>query len=157
MRKLLAILLVVITIFLSSCSKEPNFGIEQFVDRMNRTYDTILETDKFRLSQRTEDNFLFYSDNASMMTFVLDKKNNIKSISLLATAEYNIEEAKNTYCKMCSIFTGKSFESQMKTFKESELFNNIKFADGNSTITVGRYKYSVICNSYAITFFCERV
>ncbi len=157
MKKLLAILLVVITIFLCSCSKELNFGIEQFVDRMNKTYETNLETGNFRLSQREDDNFLFYSDNASMMSLVLDKKNNIKSISLLITADHNIEDAKNTFCKMCSIFTGQDFKSQMKTIKESELFNDIKFADGNSTITVGRYKYSVICNNYCITFFCEKV
>ena len=157
MKKLLAILLVVITIFFCSCSKELNFGIEQFVDRMNKTYETNLETGNFRLSQREDNNFLFYSDNASMMSFVLDKKNNITSISLLITADHNIEDAKDIFCKMCTIFTGHDLKSQMNTLNKSKLFHNIKFADGNNTITVGRYKYSVICNNYSITFFCEKV
>ena len=157
MKKLLAILLVVITIFFTSCSKETNFGIEQFVDRMNKAYETNLETSKFRLSQRKDDNFLFFTDNTSMMSFVLDKQNNIKNISLLITADHNIEDGKNTFCEMCSIFTGKSIESQMKTLKEFELFQDIKFADGNSTITVGRYKYTIVCNDYSITFMCNRI
>ena len=157
MKKLLAILLIVITIFLCSCSKESDFGIEQFVDRMNKNYETNLETNKFSSSQRDGDNFLFYSDNSSMMSFMLDNQNNIRSISLLITADYSIEKAKDTFCKMCSIFTGKNFESQTKEIRESDLYNNIKFADGNNKITVGRYKYSVICNNYSITFFCEKI
>ena len=105
MKKLLAILLIVITLFLCSCSKERKFGIEQFVDRMNKTYETDLETDSFMLSKRGDDNFLFSNKENSMMAFFIDNDNNIKGMNLLITADENVEKAKNTYCQMCSVFT----------------------------------------------------
>lgn len=158
MKKLLAFLMVFITIFFSACSKEGKFGIQQFTERMNKTYETDYKTKDFALSTRNNTNFLFYTEKDTMLSLFLDNDNNIKGISLLVTADGNIENAINTYCQMCSIFTGKDYESQVEIFTESEFFDDkIKFADGNSLITVGRYRYSVICNNYSITFFCNRV
>ena len=58
---------------------------------------------------------------------------------------------------MCSILTGNNYENQLKIFNDSEFFSDkIKFADGNSVITVGRYKYTIVSNDYAITFFCDK-
>ncbi len=157
MKKLLAILLVIITILFSSCSKERKFGIQQFVERINKTYETTLKTDNLKFSRRGEENFLFMNDKNTLYSFFIDTDNNIKGINLLITADGNIENAKNTYCQMCSIFTGNDFDSQMALFKESELFNNIKFADGNAFITVGRFRYTIVSNQYSITFICDRV
>ncbi len=158
MKKLLAIIMIFIITFFSSCSKESKFGIQQFTERMNKTYGTDYKTSEFALSSRNNTNFLFLSKDNTMLSVFIDNDNNIKGISLLITADGDIENAKNTYCQMCSIFTGNDFESQMKIFTESDFFNeDIKFADGNSLITVGRYRYSVICNDYCITFFCDRV
>lgn len=158
MKKLLAILMIFITIIFSACSKESKFGIQQFTERMNKTYETDYKTEDFVLSNRNDTNFLFYSKDCTMLSVFIDSDNNIKVLSILVTADGDIEQVKNTYCQMCSIFTGKDFQSQMEIFTESNFFDdNIKFADGNSLITVGRYRYSVICNDYSITFFCERV
>lgn len=158
MKKLLAIFMIIITVFFSSCSKESKFGIQQFIERMNQTFDTSFQTKDFVLSKRENDNFLFLSEENTMLSLFIDNDNNIKGISILVTADGNIDNAKNTYCQMCSIFTGNDYNSQMNMFTESEFFNeSIKFADGNSVITVGRYKYTVVCNDYSVTFFCDRV
>ncbi|MBQ4644707.1 MAG: hypothetical protein IJB72_03005 [Clostridia bacterium] len=158
MKKLLAILMVFITVLFSACSKESKFGIQQFTERMNKTFETDYKTSDFVLSKRENENVLFLSEENSLISVFIDNNNYIKGVSLLITADGDIENAKNTYCQMCSIFTGNDYESQMKIFSESDFFNeDIKFADGNSLITVGRYKYTVVCNDYSITFFCERV
>ena len=158
MKKVLATLLVFIIIFFSSCSKERTFGIQQFTERMNKAYSTDLQTSDFILGKRDNDTFLFLSKGPSLISLSLDSKNYIKNVSLLITADGDIEEAKITYCQMCSIFTGNDYEGQMKIFTESDFFNeSIKFADGNSLITVGRYKYTIVCNDYSITFMCNRI
>lgn len=158
MKKLLAILMVFITVLFSACSKESKFGIQQFTERMNKTFETDYKTSDFVLSKREDENVLFLSEENSLISVFIDNNNYIKGVSLLITADGDIEKAKNTYCQMCSIFTGNDYESQMKIFTESDFFNeSIKFADGNSLITVGRYKYTVVCNDYSTTFFCERV
>lgn len=158
MKKLLAILMVFITVFFSACSKESKFGIQQFTERMNKTFETDYKTSDFVLSKREDENVLFLSEKNSLISVFIDNSNYIKGVSLLITTDGDIENAKNTYCQMCSIFTGNNYESQMKIFTESDFFNeSIKFADGNSLITVGRYKYTVVCNDYSVTFFCERV
>ena len=158
MRKLLAILMVFITVFFSACSKESKFGIQQFVERMNKTYKTEYQTSDFLLTKREDENILFLSEKNSLISVFIDSNNYIKGVSLLITADGDIDKGKNTYCQMCSIFTGNDYESQMKIFTESEFFNeDIKFADGNSLITVGRYKYTIVCNDYSVTFFCDRI
>lgn len=157
MKKLLAFLMVFITVFLCSCSKESKFGVQQFVERMNKSFATDYTTDEFMLSEKNDENILFLTRDNNMITLLLDKDNNIKGISLLIIADGNIENAKKTYCQMCSVFTGNDYESQLKIFNDSGFFRDeIKFADGNSVITVGRYKYTIISNSYAVTFFCDK-
>ena len=158
MKKLLAILLIFITVFLSSCSKESKFGVQQFTERMNSTYNTNYLTSDFILGKQDNENYLFLSRDNLLISLLLDSNNYIKSVSILVTADGDIEQTKNTYCQMCSIFTGNNYDSQMKIFTESEFFNeDVKFADGNSVITVGRYKYTIVCNDYSITFMCNRV
>lgn len=157
MKKLLAIFLVVITVLLSSCSKESKFGIQQFTDRMNRTFETNLQTSEFLLNKNGDNNTLVLSKESSLISLFLDKDNNIKGISILVTADGDIGSTKTAFCQMCSVFTGNDFNHQMSIFDESDFFNDIKFADGNSVITVGRYKYTIVSNDYSVTFFCDRV
>ncbi len=158
MKKLLAILMVFITVFLCSCSKESKFGVQQFVERINENFDTDYMTSEFLLSKKNDGNFLFLTRESNMITLLLDEDNNIKGLSLLITAEGNIENAKIAYCQMCSIFTGKDYEEQMKIFDNCDfLAEDINFVDGNSIITVDRYKYTIVCNDYSITFFCDKI
>ena len=158
MKKLLAIIMVFISLFLCSCSKESKFGVQQFVERMNDTFMTDYTTSEFLQSKKNDDSFLFLTREHNMITLLLDIDNNIKGISLAITADGNIENAKKLYCQMCSVFTGNDYETQCKIFSDSDFLNeSIKFADSNSLITVGRYKYTIVCNSYAITFFCDKV
>ena len=156
MKKLLVLLLVFINLFLCSCSKESKFGVQQFVERMNNTFETDYTTSEFMQSEKNDDNLLFLTRNNEMLCLLLDDENDIKEISLLITAECDIEESKKLYCQMCSIFTGNDYNAQYEIFNEADFLNkDIKFADGNSIITVGRYKYTIVSNSYAITFFCD--
>ena len=125
---------------------------------MNKNYNTNLQTSEFILGERDNETFLFLSKGSTLISLSLDSKNYIKSVSLLITADGNIENAKITYCQMCSVFIGNDYENQMEIFTESDFFNeSIKFADGNSLITVGRYKYTIVCNDYSITFMCNRI
>jgi hypothetical protein len=158
MKKLLAIIMIFITVFLCSCSKESKFGVQQFVERMSETFTADYTTNEFMLSEKNGENFLFLTRGKNMITLLLDNNNNIKGISLLITADSNIENAKELYCQMCSIFTDNDYKTQLKIFNDSDFFcKDIKFADGNSIITVGRYKYTIVSNSYAITFFCDKI
>ena len=158
MKKLLAILMVFITLLLCSCSKESKFGVQQFVERMNEAFETDYSTNEFMLSEKNDENILFLTRESNMITLILDKDNNINGISLLITADGNIENSKKLYCQMCSILTGNNYENQLKIFNDSEFFSDkIKFADGNSVITVGRYKYTIVSNDYSITFFCDKI
>ena len=158
MKKLLAILMVFITLLLCSCSKESKFGVQQFVERMNEAFETDYSTNEFMLSEKNDENILFLTRESDMITLMLDKDNNINGISLLITADSNIENSKKLYCQMCSILTGNNYENQLKIFSDSEFFSDkIKFADGNSVITVGRYKYTIVSNDYSITFFCDKI
>ncbi len=158
MKKVLAFLMIIITVFLCGCSKESKFGVQQFTERMNEDFETDYATSEFMLSEKDNERFLFMTRENSMVGLMLDDDNNIKGISLLITADSNIEKSIVTYCQMCSVLTGNDYESQKKIFNESDfLSDNIKFADGNSLITVGRYKYTVVCNEYAITMFCEKI
>ncbi len=158
MKKLLAILMVFITLLLCSCSKESKFGVQQFVERMNKAFETDYNTNEFMLSEKNDENILFLTRESDMITLMLDKDNNINGISLLITADSNIENSKKLYCQMCSILTGNNYENQLKIFSDSEFFSDkIKFADGNSVITVGRYKYTIVSNDYSITFFCDKI
>ena len=83
MKKLLAFLLIFITIFFSSCSKEKTFGIQQFTERMNKAYNTNLQTSEFILGERDNETFLFLSKDSTLISLSLDSKNYIKSVSLL--------------------------------------------------------------------------
>ena len=132
MKKLLAIFTVFIIIFLCSCSKESKFGVQQFVVRMNDNFNTNYTTSEFMLSKKNDDNFLFLTKENHMITLTLDSKNNINGISLLLTADGDIENAKLLYCQMCSVFTGNDYESQLKIFNDSQFFSEeIKFVAGN--------------------------
>ena len=158
MKKLLVFSVTFIIIFMCGCSKESKFGVQQLVERMNTTFETDFRTEEFLLSKDDNGNSLFLTRNGKLILLSLDNDNNIKGISLLITADESIENSQELYCQLCSVFTGNDLEKQKGIFNEAEFFSDkIKFADSNSLITVGRYKYSIICNAYAITFFCDRI
>ena len=158
MKKLLAFLMVFIIIFLSSCSKESKFGVQQFVERMNKQFDTEYNTNDFLLGKKGNENILLMTNSNQMITLSLDKDNNIKGIGILLTAEGNIENAKITYCRMCSVFTNKDYKEHTEIFDNCDfLSDDINFVDGNSIITVDRFKYTIVSNNYSITMFCDKI
>ncbi len=158
MKKLLAFVLIIITIFLNGCSQESKFGLEQFVDRMNSDFETSFNTSDFLLSSKDDENFLFYKQDELMYTLSLDVNNKIKGIGLLLTAECDIDKGIETFCQMCSTFTGNDFKNQSQIFSDCKITaDKINYADSNQVITVGRYKYTVVCNTYSITMFCDKV
>ena len=76
MKKLLALFIVFIIIFFNSCSKEEKFGVEQFVDRINKNYNTEYSTSNFLLGKnQQEENCLFYERENSMVVLILNKEN----------------------------------------------------------------------------------
>ena len=155
-------LLIVISISLSllcGCSKESKFGIEQFTSRMNTQFDYSLNTADFILHiDEYENNNLFCEIESSLITLSLDNNNDIKGISLLATDSQDIPNTINFFCNMCCVFTGNDYDAQKSIFDSCQInTDTIKYADSNNVITVGKYKYTVVCNEYSVTLFCDRV
>ncbi len=159
MKKLLAISFIFIIIFFNGCSKEEKFGVEQFVTRMNKEYNAEYKTADFLLGKnQDENNCLFYEDGNSLLSLRLNNNNQIVGIGLLSLPEKNYTQVIDHFCKICSVFTGFDYDSQMKILNECEITTErIKLTDSNMVITVGKYKYSVICNNYSVTLFCDRV
>ena len=155
-------LLIVISISLSllcGCSKESKFGLEQFTSRMNTQFDYSLNTADFILHiDENENNNLFCEIESSLITLSLDNNNDIKGISLLSTDSQDIANTLNFFCDMCCVFTGNDYDTQKSIFENCQInADTIKYADSNNVITVGKYKYTVVCNEYSVTLFCDRV
>ena len=159
MKKLLAIFMIFIIIFFNGCSKEEKFGVEQFVARMNKEYEAQCQTADFMLGKNgDENNYLFYEYSNYLLSLNLNHDKQIVGIGLLKTAENDYSQVIDNFCKYCSVFTGLDYQSQMKILTECDITpEQIKTTDSNMVITVGKYKYSVICNDYSVTLFCDRV
>lgn len=158
MKKLLALFTVFIIIFFNSCSKEEKFGVEQFVDRINKNYNTEYSTSDFLLGKnQREENCLFYEQENSMIVLILNNENLITGTGLLITDDSNIQEYINDFCRISSTITNSDYTKQSEILEQCGInTDNIKKTDSNWIITVGKYKYSVVCNNYSITLFCER-
>ena len=158
-KKILLVTISVFLILLCGCSKESKFGLEQFVSRMNSQFDYSLDTADFILwVDENENNNLFCELNSSLVTLSLDNNNDIKGISLLATDSQDIPNTINFFCNMCCVFTGNDYDTQKAILDDCNIkADTIKYADSNNVITVGKYKYTVVCNKYSVTLFCDRV
>lgn len=145
-------------VFLCACSKENKFGVEQFVDRMNSQFEYSLNTADFILYiDENENNNLFCELDTSFITLSLDNDNDIKGISLLHTDSQDIANTLNFFCHMCCVFTSNDYDTQKATLENCQInTDTIKYADSNNVITVGKYKYTVVCNQYSIALFCDR-
>ncbi len=158
MKRFLAFILAIITIILGGCSKESKFGVEQFVERMNTSFETEFATNEFTLGKSGDNTILFRKEKGQMITLSLDTNSKIKGVAIVLTADESIENGIDIYCKICSVFTGNDFDTQQKALNECKITaENINFTDSNMVITVGRYKYTVVCNDYSITLFCDKV
>lgn len=159
MKKLLAFFTVFIIIFFNGCSKEEKFGVEQFVDRINQNYDTEYKTSDFLLGKnQNEENCLFYEQGNTMIALLLNNENQITGTGLLITDDSNTQEYINEFCRISSILTNSEYVKQSEILEQCGINeNSIKLTDSNWIITVGKYRYSVVCNNYSITLFCERV
>ena len=105
-----------------------------------------------------EENFLFYEEDNTMVILILNNENQVVGTSLLITDNNIMEEYINKFCRMASILTNLDYQKQIEILEQCEINeSNIKNTDSNFTITVGKYKYSVVSNNYSITLFCERV
>lgn len=158
MKKVLSFLILSIIFFLPGCSKESKINIEQLVTRFNKEYKYNISTADFILGNDRENEYLFYEDGNRLISVYLDKDNMIKGISLLTTSDETISADSDMFYKLCSVFTGNDITTQKKILDQAlKNGENIKFADSNSVFTVGKFKYTVVCNDYSVTFFCDRV
>ena len=159
MKRLLTILLVIIIILLTGCSKEEKFGIDQFVDRMNHEYDTQYKTSYFLSGKNSaEENCLFYEYGDYLLVLRMNESNQIIGTGLLTTNEERISEYLNEFCCVTSVFTGEEGNQQIDILNSCGILaDNIKMTDSNWTVAVGKYKYSVVCNNYSITLFCDMI
>ena len=158
-KKILIFFLTLTLCLLCGCSKESKFGVEQFVYRMNTQFEYGLDTSLFILGiNENNKNHLFYETDSSLITLSLDNNNNITGICLLEIDTLKTTETINLFSHMCSVFTGNDYETQCSNFSSYKINEEtIKIADNNTVITVGKYKYTIVCNQYSITLFCDRI
>lgn len=156
-KKLICLICILLT--LCGCSQEQKFGIEQFVWRMNENFETTYKTSDFMLgTDENEKKYLFCDNNYGLTSLSLDSDNNIIGVGLLVNESMDINDAINTFCNICCIFTDNEISTQKEIFTQCKInADTIKYADNNTVITVGKYKYTVVCNEYSITLFCDRV
>ena len=151
--------LICILLILCGCSQEQKFGIEQFVFRMNEQFETTYKTSDFMLgADEYGKKYLFCDNNYGLTALSLDSDNRIIGVGLLINESIDINDGINTFCKICCIFTGNDQLSQQEILNQCKITaDTIKYADNNTVITVGKYKYTIVCNEYSITLFCDRV
>ncbi len=150
---------ICILLCLCGCSQEEKFGLEQFVSRMNEQYNTTYKTADFMLGTDAKNQkYLFCDGNDGLVSLSLDSNNDIIGVSLLINESIDINKGINTFLSICCIFKGNDNENEKKIFTDCNITaHTIKYADSNMVITVGKYKYTVVCNEYSVTFFCDRV
>lgn len=159
LKKSAVILISVLLLFMCACSKESKFGLSEFTERMNNSYGTNFETASFLLGAREDGSECFFSETETGLICIFpDSNSTIKGISAMETESGNINELITLYLQMCCVFTGTEENEVQSILKNCEITaEEIKFADSCSVNTVGKYKYTVVCNRYAVTLFCERV
>lgn len=151
--------LTIILCLLCSCSKESKFGIEQFVSRMNKEFLTAYKTSDFMLGvDENGNNYLFIDGDNYLLSLPLNSNNDIIGVSLLCTQDYDISAAVNEFQNICCVFTENDTDTQRSILNDCGITaDTIKYTDSNSIITVGKYKYTVVCNQYSITLFCDKI
>ena len=153
------IALFCILLCLCGCSQEEKFGLEQFVTRINEQFSTTYKTSNFMLGENADNNkYLFCNSNDGLISLSLDSNNDIIGASLLINESMDINQGINTFLNICCIFKSNDREKEIQVFNDCNITaHTIKYADSNMVITVGKYKYTVVCNEYSVTFFCDRV
>lgn len=153
------IALICVLLCLCGCSQEEKFGLEQFVSRMNEQYNTTYKTADFMLGTDADNHkYLFCDTDDGFVSLSLDSNNDIIGVSLLINESIDINKGINTFLNICCIFKGNDEKSEKQVFTDCNISaHTIKYADSNMVITVGKYKYTVVCNEYSVTFFCDRV
>lgn len=151
--------LICVLLCLCGCSQEEKFGLEQFVSRMNEQYNSTYKTADFMLGTDADNHeYLFCDSNDGLISLSIDSNNDIIGVSLLINESMDINKGINTFLNICCIFKSNDEESEKKIFTDCNITTHtIKYADSNMVITVGKYKYTVVCNKYSVTFFCDRV
>lgn len=158
MKKYFLLLLTILSIFLQSCTTQEKIGIEQFVTEMNNQFEISMKTSDFQLGYDEKGlKYLFNENENYLTTLALDQNNHITGISLLFLPDGDITYYMDYFAKMCSVFTHTPYEVQMKNLNNSGISTDkINFADGNTSATIGKYKYTIISNTYSVTLFCDK-
>lgn len=159
LKKFILTFLCLSLFLLCSCSQESKFGVQQFVERMNTQYETDFTTDEFILGTDIDGkNYLFCDRNGILITLLPDANNTICGVGLTITESMDINIGLDTFLQISTVFTSKSESEQQAILTDCGITpDKIKYADSNFVITIGKYKYSVICNDYSVTLFCDRV
>ena len=160
MQKRISILLVFAFLFsMCGCSRETKMGIGEYFDRIHTDYGITIDEKSLLLEKGSDSNTAYCNLNSFLLVFYLGSTNNITGIAGMISKdkENNLSSFFDDFQKCVSVFTMSDKSSVEKTFKECKFTaDSIKFTDGNSIFTVGKFKYSIITSEQSITVFCER-
>ena len=158
MKKLFVLFLLFSTFFLHSCSVQEKIGIQQFVSEINAEYGLEMKTSDFILGKDNNRYCLFHETQNNLTSLSLSTNNFISGVSLLILPDADIPSEIDYFTKLCSVFTKNNYDIQKSVLNKCNITpEKIKFSDNNLTITVGKYNYTIISNTYSITLFCDKV
>lgn len=159
LKKIGVFFIISLTLFLSACSREEKFGIDEFAVRMNSISEQKLSVSDFMLGERSEsEKYFFCEQDGLFISLTPDSGNKIKTFAVSAENGYDINKLLAVYLNGCCVLTGTGRSEQSATLKNCGIAaEKITYADSTSVNTVGKFKYTVVCSDYAVTLFCERV
>lgn len=159
-RKISLFLVFTLLFLLVGCSREAKFGVGEFFDRMEKDFETEINESDITLEKDDGKDRIYCTLDEYLLVLYLRNGQNISGVCMMIPKEKENELTVfiNDFSKCVSILTSCPYEEVRKTMKDINISaDKIKFADGNSINTVGKYKYSVIENEVSVTLFCERV
>lgn len=161
MQKKISIILVFILLFsLCGCSRETKMGIGEYCNRIHKDYEIDIDENSLLLEKGSESNTVYCRLSSFLLVFYLGNDNKISGIAgmLSKDKENELPAFLDSFQKCVSVFTLKEKDSVEKTFNDCKITaDSIKFTDGNSTFTVGKFKYSIVTSEQYVTLFCKRI
>ncbi len=126
---------------------------------MNTQFETELDTALFSLATHENGEEFLVSENDEALIFLaLNTDQKIKGVGLVLTEGYDIAKGISTFAQSCAVFTNTNIDEQKATLLNCGITeDSIKYADSSFYITVGKYKYSIVCSEFGVSLFCDRV
>ncbi len=133
--------------------------MQEFTKRMSEDFAFELGTEDFLLAEHENgEEYLVCEKDETLVCLTLNTDQKIKGVGLVLTEGCDIATGIEAFAYACAVFTGTNIAEQRSTLSNCGITaEGIKYADSSLIITIGKYKYSVVCSEFGICLFCDRV